>query len=510
MAESRTEKSIKNALTGIIYKMVGIFFPFFIRTVMIKKLGAEYLGLNSLFTSILQVLSLSELGIGNAMVYSMYKPMAENNIDRVCALLTLYRKFYTIIASIILILGILISPFLKYLINGGYPSDINIYILYFIYLFNTVISYFLFAYKKSILDAMQKVSIENTIQTVITIIMYIFQIIVLIFTKNYYAYIILLPISTIVINIFRNSIIKKEYPQYMCRGDVEKEFVVELYKKIKALIGHKIGSNVIWFADSIVISAFLGLHTLAIYSNYYYIMNAIIGLLAVIYNAILASIGNSLVTEDMDKNHNDFILLNFANNWIVGWASICLICLYQPFMEMWMGNDMMFPFYIVVMFGVYFYSWMFNKVGNTYKNAAGMWREDFWKPYVSSIINLILNIILVSKIGVAGVLISTIVASVFIETPWEAYVLYKYMFKRSGFLYFKQLCMGIMVTILSLIITYSLCIMILVENIVLIFSIRVIICLIIPNIIYAIFFLKTKEFSLAITKFTIIIKNKIG
>ena len=510
MGESRTNKSIKNIATGIIYKLVGIFLPFLIRTVMIKKLGAEYLGLSSLFTSILQVLSLSELGIGNAMVYSMYKPMAENDTDRICALLTLYRKFYSIIGSVILILGMLLAPFLKYFISGTYPSDINIYVLYFIYLFNTVISYFLFAYKKSILDAMQKVSIENTIQTAVTASMYILQIIVICITKNYYAYIILLPFSTLIINVFRNAIIKKKYPEFVCRGTIEKEFVLELYKKIRALIGHKIGSSVIWFADSIVISAFLGLNTLAIYSNYYYIMNAIIGILAVVYNAILASIGNSLVTENIDKNHNDFMIFTFGNNWLVGWGSVCLLCLYQPFMEIWMGRDMMFPFSIVIIFTVYFYSWMFNKIGNTYKNAAGMWREDFWKPYVSSVVNLILNIILVNTIGISGVLISTIVATVFIETPWETYVLYKYMFKRNVFSYIKQLCSGVVVTILSMIVTYSICSMIFLENIVLVFIIRMIICFIVPNIIYILCFCRTKEFSLVICKVKSILQNKIS
>ena len=350
MGNSRTSKSLKNVFTGIIYKSIGILFPFIIRTVMIKKLGSEYLGLNSLFISILQMLSLSELGIGNAMVYSMYKPIAENDTKRVCSLLSLYRKWYRMIGSIILLLGIAILPFLDLFIKGSYPADINLYVLYLIYLFNTVISYFLFAYKKSILDATQNVGVENMLQAIFTLVMYSIQILVLIFIRNYYVYILFLPVTTIFINIFRYVVVSKMYPQYICYGVVEKEFIFELKTKIKALIGHKIGNNVIWFSDSIIISAFLGLHTLAIYSNYYYIMNAIIGVLAIVYNSILASVGNSLVTENVEKNYNDFKRLNFANTWIVSWCTICLLCLYQPFMKLWMGEKLMFDFSILNLF----------------------------------------------------------------------------------------------------------------------------------------------------------------
>lgn len=500
MNESRTKKSVKNMITGIGNKIVGILFPFLIRTVMIKRLGAEYLGLNTLFTSILHVLSLSELGIGSAMVYSMYRPMAENDTPKICALLTLYKRFYSIVGKIILLLGLVLLPFLKYFIKGSYPTDINIYILYLIYLFNTVISYFLFSYKKSILDAMQKASIENIIHTIISIAMYIIQLVALWFTKNYYVYIIFLPISTVALNIIRNVIITRKFPQYVCEGEVEQNVKTEIYGKMKALIGHKIGSTVLWFADSIVISSFLGLNILAIYSNYYYIMNAIIGILAIVYNSILASIGNSLVTENIDKNYKDFITFTFANNWIVGFCAICLLCLYQPFMKVWMGTDMMFSNATTILFVCYFYFWLFNKIGNTYKNAAGMWKEDFWKPYVSSIVNLVLNIVLVQIIGIEGVLISTIFASVVIETPWETWVLYKILFKRSAKEYVCKLVLYLIVTILAGIITYLLCSFINLQPVIEIVA-KVLICTIIPNIVFLVCYFKSNEFKRLTNKF---------
>lgn len=499
MKETRTEKSIKNVVTGLIYKFIGILFPFLIRTAIIHKLGSEYLGLNSLFTSILQVLSLSELGIGTAMVYSMYKPMAENDTSTICSMLTIYKKIYRIIGCIILIVGLVLLPFLEYFINGDYPQDINIYLIYLIYLFNTVITYFLFSYKKSILDALQKVSIENFINTITTTIMYILQLIALYFLENYYIYILFLPLSTIVLNLIRNIIITKKYPQYVCKGSIENGFIKDLYNKVKALIGHKIGSTVLWFSDSIVISSVLGLNTLAIYSNYYYIMNAIIGVMAIVYNSVLASIGNSLVTENIEKNHKDFMMFTFGNCWLVGLCSVCLLCLYQPFMKLWMGTDMMFEFPIVILFVVYFYSWLFSKIGNTYENAAGMWQLDFYKPYVSAILNLVLNIVLVKIIGIAGVLISTIISSVIVEATWETFILYKYLFKRSPKDYIIKVIKYILVTIITCIITYYVCTLIHLGDL-LSLIIKAIICLIIPNIIFTLIYFRTEEFKNTINK----------
>lgn len=185
---NRTKKSLENIIFGMINRFVLMIFPFIVKTILIKQLGAEYLGLNNLFSSILQVLSLSELGVGTAMVYSMYKPMAENDKPTLCALLNLYHKFYTVIGFIILGLGIIILPFLDKLISGSYPKDINLYVLYLIYLINTVLSYFLFAYKKSLLEASQQNSIESKINTVASVLMYICQIFALILTKNYYVF----------------------------------------------------------------------------------------------------------------------------------------------------------------------------------------------------------------------------------------------------------------------------------------------------------------------------------
>lgn len=491
---SRTTKSMKNIIFGLIFKIVGMIFPFIIRTVMIQKLGVEYLGLNSLFTSILMVLSLSELGIGSALVFNMYKPIANNDTERVCVLLKVYKEVYTFIGLVILVIGLILMPLLPNLISGNCPSDINIYVLYLIYLVNTVVSYFMFAYKKSILEANQLNGYNSILETITTFSMYVLQIIALILFRNYYVYIIFLPVSTVALNIIRSYFVDKNFPEYRCRGKIEKGFIKELYKKVKALLGHKLGSTILTAADSIVISAILGLEILAIYSNYYQIINAVIGVVTIVYTSITASVGNSLIKSSEEQIYNNFNVLTFANNWIVGWFSVCLLCLFQPFMKIWMGKDLMFEMNVVILFVIYFYSWLFRRIGLTYKDAAGMWEQDFWKPYVGIAVNIIANIILCKIIGVPGTLISTIVIMLFIYFPWETNVIFKQIFKKSQKEYYLRMFLYLFCTVIVGLFTFKICTLISIEGIVGLI-LKGIICIVIPNILYVLFYFRTYEFN---------------
>lgn len=508
MSRSKTQNSIYNAIGGLIYKGIAVIFPFLIRMVMIKKLGVEYLGLNSLFTSILMILSLSELGVGSALVYSMYKPMAEGDEDRVCALLNVYRKFYRFIGGVILLIGLLLLPFLKYIVKGDCPSDLNLYILYCIYLGNTVVSYFLFAYKKSLLEASQQNGVDSKLAALTTAIMYIMQIIVLSFFASYYAYIIVMPICTIALNILRSKRVDKMFPQYKCVGELEKGFVKGLFVKISSLLGHKIGSTVVTASDSIVISSVLGLTILAKYSNYYQVINAIIGMVTVFYHAITASVGNSIIMSEKKKVEETFYTLSFMNNWLVGWCSICLLCLYQPFMKIWMGEEMLFPFSTVVLFAIYLYAWLIRRIGLTYKDAAGMWEQDFWKPYVGIIVNLGTSIALAHYIGVEGVIIGTIVVMVLIYFPWETYVLHKHLFMHSSKAYLIKMLSYIIGTLVAAGITYIMCSLVNDAGIGP-FIIKMLICVFIPNIIFGVFYSRTREFNSVYKRVLLAVKSKM-
>jgi O-antigen/teichoic acid export membrane protein len=503
----RTKNSVRNLIWGVINKLVSLFLPFLIRIFIINILGKEYLGLNNLFTSILNVLNLAELGIGSAMVYSMYEPIAVGDTKKICALLALYKKVYRIIGWAVFSIGICLLPFLKSLINGG-TANINIYVLYLIFLADTVVSYWLFAYKNSLLNAHQRTDVSSNIGTIIHILLNFFQIIVLFIFKNYYCYIILKPIFTIINNLCIAYYTHKMYPEYEANGRISSDEMKIIFRRVRALMGHKIGTTVVTSADSLVISAFLGLGILAIYSNYYYIIYFVVSITGILFSGMLAGIGNSLLIETEEKNYSLFKNVNFITSWLVIWCSSCLLCLFQPFMTVWMGEDMLMPTSSLVWMVIYYFSWQFRTTGLYFKDAAGMWEADFWKPYVSAAVNLIMNIILVKIIGINGVFISTIFCMIFINFPWETAVLYKKLFKRKCTTYIINEIIIALEAVLICLISYLCCSFLNFGGVIEVI-VKAIICLIVPNILFILFNYRKNEFRFLLSKITeLVSKNK--
>lgn len=492
MKSDRTRNATRNIAFGLVFKSVTIIFPFVIRTVMLYVMGSEYVGLNSLFTSILSFLSLAELGVGQALVYSMYKPIAEGNQSDVCAVLNLYRKLYRYIGTIILVIGVALLPFLRFLVKeGSCPEDINLYILYGVYLFNTIVSYWLFGYKQSLLVANQRSDIVSKRSLVVQTAMYLMQIVALLLFRDYYIYIILLPIFTIITNVANSVIVDKMYPQYKCVGTVDKELEKSIQKKVLALFGTKANSVVMHALDNIVISAFLGLTMVGRYGNYYYIMNAIIGIMTIVYSSLTAGLGNTIVVDSKEKVYNDFETLSFINGWLVTFCTVSLLCLYQPFMKLWVGMENMLDENVVILLVVYFYIYQIRRIVLTYKDAGGIWWEDRFRPYVMMLTNLIGNLIMVQYIGIYGVILSTIIAMC-ISWPWEIYTLFRYVFARSAQQYYIKLTMYIVFAVLISALTWCVC-QLCPEGF-LGLTIGAVVCLIIPNVLYAAVFFKCKEF----------------
>ena len=491
MKIERTKNTLRNIVFGFGYRILNIILPFISRTMILYILGEQYLGLSSLFTSILSFLSLAELGVGGAMVYSMYKPIAENDTTTIRALLNLYQKLYRVVGTIILGLGLCLIPFLKILIHENLPGDINLYILYIIYLINAVLSYWLFAYKSALLQAYQRNDIESKIAMVITPLSYIVMLTALYATRNYYAYIVWLPIFTIVTNIVRLLYVNRYFPGLKPTGKISEELRKSIIKKVKALIGTKLNTVVLNAADNIVMAAFFGLTTIAIYGNYYYIMSSIVGFLGICYSAMTAGLGNSIATESIEKNYNDFMKFSFINSWLVGWCTICFICLYQPFMYLWVGEKLMFHFGIVLEFALYFYIYQIRKIPITYKDAAGIWWEDRFRPYVCMVINLALNIILAQLIGVSGIILSTVV-SLGISIPWENYTIFKYIFHRDCVEYYRKMLYYAAATLIAGFTTFTLCYPL--KNGIFTLILRGCICVIVPNILIILLNYKGKEF----------------
>lgn len=500
----RTKNASRNIFFGVILKAYQILVPFLMRTAMIYLMGVQYLGLNSLFTSVLQVLNLAELGVGSAMVYSMYKPIAEDDHLTICALMKLYRTYYRVIGGIIAVVGTILTPFIPNLISGDVPAGINIYILYLLNLGATVLSYWLFAYKNSIFQANQRTDVVSKITLVTNTVQYGMQIFVLWAFHNYYYYVIVMLATQAMTNIVTAIWADKIYPDYKPQGNVGKDKIREINRRIADLFTSKIGGVIYDSADTIVISAFLGLTALAVYQNYFYILTAITGFIGVIFSACTAGIGNSIIVETKDKNFNDLKKFTFIICWISGFCSCCLLCLYQPFMEMWVGKDLMLAFSAVICFVVYFFIRQLNALFNLYKDASGMWHEDKFRPLAAALTNLVLNLILVQFIGIYGILLSTVLAILCVGMPWLMHNLFSVIFeKKNLWPFLRVLARYCVVVFFSCLVSWFICSFINVRLLAT-FLIRLVVCCIVSNVMYFLIYRETKEY-----QETLVLANKM-
>lgn len=498
MILEKSKNAKRNLISGFINKMITLLLPFMIRTVIIKYMGEEFLGLNGLFTSILQVLNLSELGFSSAVTYSMYKPIAEDDKPAICALLNFYRKVYFIIGLLVLGAGMALMPFLRHLIKGDVPEGINIYILYFFYLISTVSSYLLFAYKISLLNGYQRQDIISNTLSITQMLMYVSQLAAICFTRNYYIYLAMMPVCTILNNVINCYKVNKLYPEFKCEGKIRDRELSSIKKQVPGLMINKLCYISRNSFDNIFITSFIGLKVSAIYGNYYYIMNAIVAVLLVVSNSVLAGVGNSQVTMSTDENYSTMKKMNFVYMWITGFCAISLLCIYQPFMKIWVGENLMFDFSTVVLFAVYFYALEMGVVRGVYSDAAGLWWENRYRAIIESIANLILNYTLVKKMGVNGIILATLISLVLINFCWGSQIVFKYYFKDSKKMaeYYKFNAIFFAATAAIAALTVLIC------SIIHInkwgdFGAKVLICIFVPNILYFAVFYKTEIYALS-------------
>lgn len=452
---SRIQNAMTNTVFDFLVKVYRAVFPFIMRTVMLHTIGIGYLGLNGLFTSVLQILSIGELGISGAIVYSMYEPVAVNDTRKLCALLRLYRILYGIIGVVVFLLGAAMIPFLPTLVSNEVPQDINIYLLYMMYLVSTALSYSVFSYRCSLLEAYQHNYVINRINLVTMTVQFGLQIIFLLLFKNYYIYILTQFSLQLVNQLAVYLSVKKRYPHIKPEGKIEKQMMKDIFHKVRGLVFGKISGIILNASDTIVISMFLGLTALAIYQNYFFIITAIVGFISSMLLGSMAGIGNSLVTETKEKNYTDFRRFTFIMSWIVCVCTNCFLVLFQPFMKIWMGEDKMLSMTMVILFCLYFFLLEYNKLFNLYKDAAGLWYEDRFRPLVTSLVNLSLNLLSVKYIGLYGIIASTVLSILFIGIPWLLRNLFYLLFQRSIADYLKELAKYVAVTVVSCGISFS-------------------------------------------------------
>lgn len=484
---------------GIINKIVTLILPFISRTCIIYLLGANYVGLNSLFTSVLSMLSLAELGFGSAVVYSMYKPIAEGDNAKICALMRFYKIVYRIIGLVVLTVGVCIAPFLPLMVKSDLPPDVNLYFLYAIYLGNSVISYWLFAYKNCMLNATQRTDIISKISSGINIIVYSLQIGILFTFRNYYLYSICMLVSTVSINIVTSWQVDKLYPEFKSRGNLEKSEIKSIMKQVSGLMIQRLAYTSRNSLDSIVISSYLGLIVVGIYNNYFYVLNALTSILAILFTAMQGGLGNSVAKEKTEKNYSDYNRINCLYMIIAGWCSICLLVLFQPFMKIWVGETMMFPFSIIILFSVYFYVMKMTDTTGAYISATGLWWRCKWSYIIEAVLNLVLNVAFGYLWGVTGIIVATIITVLVVNYLLNTHILYKYYFVDYKFgKQIKENILYFMVTIIVSAITYMIA-SLLPDNIsksypMLLLGIKGLICVVVPLTLYWAIYRKNKVF----------------
>lgn len=483
MKLARTQNAFRNTLWGAVYRLVALLGPFVIKTIIIKRLGMEYSGLNTLFNSILTVLNLANLGFSGSLVYTMYEAVANEDNEAICAMLNFFRKVYRIIGLVILAMGVAVMPFLPQLVGEGVPPDANLYVMFGIYLAATVMDYLLFGYVNAIFSAYQREDTRLKIMTVRYIVQYALEIVILTVFENYYLYLLTLPLMVIPNSLANYYAAKKQYPQIRCVGTPSQEVRRSVYHRVKTLFAHKVGNTMLVNVDSIIISAFLGLSVQSLYSNYYYILTAVNGVVEIITNGCLAGIGNKLIVDTEEENHRMFQTLTYGWVALIGFCATCMLCLYQPFIGgVWIGEYGLLSETVVVLLTMLFYSWMFRLMQLTYRDAAGLWTKDWLKPLIAMVLKLASSVALVRLThSIAGVLFPTILIMLFLYVPWEASVLYKDVFHRGMGGYLAKMAGYTMLSAMGAALCYGVCIWIAPANSLMSFLTRLAaICVIFP------------------------------
>lgn len=436
---SRLIKAQLNIRYGYLNTIVSLLLKFSLRTIFIYSIGVTYLGVNGLFTNVLSVLSLADLGISTALNYSLYKPVAENDIDTIKALMQVFKKAYIGIASVITIIGLALLPFLHIIIKdpvGISYSEIQIY--YSIFLFNTVSTYFI-AYKYSLVNADQKNYIQTNFKTATIVVTSILQAIVLILYKNFLLYLLSATLVELLHKFLVNAYINKKYPYLSSSPSrkLSKNEIAPIKINIKALVYHKIGEVAVHQTDNILISSFINITTVGIVSNYTLVITSITSFINIIFNSIISSLGNLVATENIDKQYEVFKIYRFVGFWLYGMFTISFALLLGPFISLWLGPEMIISSSVVYMILIDYYLKGHRIVVNNFKTAAGVFNQDKYISILQAVVNLIVSIILVKNIGLIGIFIGTVIQGL-ISTLSRPFILYRDVFRKSGLLYYKD------------------------------------------------------------------------
>ncbi|SHJ13767.1 lipopolysaccharide biosynthesis protein [Parasporobacterium paucivorans] len=438
--DSRAVNSIRNTIFGVINQVVKTLLTFVCRTILIKTLGAQYLGINGLYLNILSMLSLAELGVGNVLIYTLYKPIAAQNTDKIRNLLIFFRRIYSLIAVSVLVLGLMLVPLLKYLVKSELPYRSQV-IYYLIFLLNSVMSYFV-VYKSILINADQKNFMVNIINTILTIIQNGAQIIILLFFRNYTAFLLVLVFSTIMNNLTISIIADKKYPFLKQKARFQKEIEEKrkLVDNIKATFFYKIGGVLMTSTDNILISIMLGTVVVGYYSNYSMIVVMVGTFISILTDAFLASLGNLNAQDDKEKSYQMYKTMTLFFHWIGAFCTIAFLLVFRDFVAIWVGEEYILDMPTTAAIVITFYLSCISNQNWMYRETMGIFMKVKYLMFIAAMVNLVFSVILGLIAGLPGILIATAIGRVTTIFWREPLILFRDIFgKKVREYWIKQL-----------------------------------------------------------------------
>lgn len=459
----RTEKSIKNVFFAMILQVITTVLSFVTRTILVRTIGMDLLGLNGLFTEVISALSLAELGIGSSIAYSLYKPVAENDQYRICQLMRLYKKAYHIIAGITLFIGLALTPWINYLVK---EVDINlsyIRIVYVLFVLQLSTSY-LFSYKITLLNVDQKNYIFSKVSALVKVIGTGIQIAIVILTHNYILYLVATICMSLTINLITSLYVERYYTYLKQTVDkIDGKEMKEIFFNMKNIFIKSVSGKITGSTDNILISTLISTMLVGFYSNYNLVLNLIRTFVAQIYSGIFNSVGNMMATEDNKRCEQIFSRLNYIYFIIATIASVCVLNCMESFIIVWLGQQYLLERNVLTVCSIMIYIEIICKPLWLIMEVSGLFSLDKYASIVGSTANLIVSIILGIKLGIVGIFIGTCLTYV-IQMLFKAYFLYHCRWKISPFLYYKRWGLEIFAGMLLMIMCRYICNQIVVQS----------------------------------------------
>jgi len=493
--DSRTVNSIRNIATGFAGHLLQNVVGFICRTIFIKFLAAEYLGLNGVFSSILSLLTLTELGIGTAFTYSLYKPLAEKKEVTIASILSLYRRVYMIVGAAVFVIGLSVLPFLDYIIEEK-PANIteNLSFIYLFFLFNTASTYF-FSYKTALLNADQRNYVTTINYAIFYIVQNIIQIVVLVLFQNFMYYLATQLILQFLSNVSISYIVDKMYP-FLSKFKKEKldpKIRKTIISNAKATFVIRFGGVMVNSTDNIIINYFSGLLLVGYLSNYTLLIAIVTTLIAQVFSNISASIAQVNAVESKEKQYEIFEMVNMANFWIYGFCGICIIVLMNDFIAIWAGEDYVLPLSVSIMLAINFFMVGMQNAIWTFKTTYGIFNEGKYLVLLTAILNLIFSFGLGHWLGILGILMATALARLLSNFWYDPYIVFKLGLQIPPKVYLKKFLIYLVVILLAGFLTYWISQYLDFSRIINLI-IKAVLCLLIPNIIIVLYYRNTSEF----------------